>query len=455
MAKTSTSVGMGITVTLLGILLLATFILAVVFYGQKQRLQRDLDAERAQTRDVMTPSDREQFQDLFALAQENNESFVRFLATSLRETMREVTGNAGSTLADLQTRLETIEGAETAALLTVTASLREENERLEQELAQARQARDDALADLQAEVARVEALQASHQETIAALNSELDSYASRLDEYRASVESTVEQNNTRVEEIRAGASETEANLRDQIASLEQEVLVQQEVIDDLRAERTSETLKPADEAALVDARVIGTDAPRGQVVIDVGRDKRVVLGMTFEVYSDAASIRPGPDGEYPRGKATIEVIRIDPTSALCRIVRENRGNPIVVGDASANAVYDPNKTYTFVVFGNFDADRDGVATPQERRSIASLVGGWGGNVVDELTGDVDFLVLGQRPILPPEPPPDAPIVVIQEFIRKQQDAREYDRLFDIAIKTGIPVLNENRLYTLTGFSGAG
>jgi len=455
MAKTSTSVGMGITVTLLGILLLATFILAVVFYGQKQRLQKDLEAELDKSRDVMTPGDREQHQDLFALAQENRESFVSYLANSLRETMREVTGSANSTVADLQSRLENIEGADTAPLLTVTNSLKEENDRLEQELASARQARDDALADLQAEVARVDALQASHQDTMAALNAELDSYATRLDEYRGSVETTIARNNTRVEEIRAGASETEANLRDQIASLEQEVLVQQEVIDELRAERTEDTLKPTNEAALVDARVIGTDAPRGQVVIDVGRDKRVVLGMSFEVYSDAGSIRPGPDGEYPRGKATVEVIRIDPTSSLCRIIRENRGNPIVAGDAVANAVYDPNKTYTFVVFGNFDADRDGLATPQERRNISSLIGGWGGEVVEELTGDVDFLVLGQRPILPPEPPPDAPIVVIQEYIRKQRDAREYDRLFDIAIKTGIPVLNENRLYTLTGYTGAG
>ena len=67
-----------------------------------------------------------------------------------------------------------------------------------------------------------------------------------------------------------------------------------------------------------------------------------------------------------------------------------------------------------------------------------------------LSGEVDFLVLGSRPVVPPQPSADAPVAVVQEFIRLRNIAREYDKLFEQAAATSIPVLNENRLRTLIG-----
>ena len=40
--------------------------------------------------------------------------------------------------------------------------------------------------------------------------------------------------------------------------------------------------------------------------------------------------------------------------------------------------------------------------------------------------------------------------IIQQFINQSRIADEYDRLFDAAVKASIPILNQNRLYTLTG-----
>jgi len=71
-------------------------------------------------------------------------------------------------------------------------------------------------------------------------------------------------------------------------------------------------------------------------------------------------------------------------------------------------------------------------------------------VDDELGGDTDFLVLGQRPILPPRPDASAPLEVVQEFIRRQKDLERYDDLYKKARDTSVPILNENRLYTLIG-----
>src|SRR5262249_62066820 len=101
----------------------------------------------------------------------------------------------------------------------------------------------------------------------------------------------------------------------------------------------------------------------------------------------------------------------------CRPQRYKNGNPIVKGDVVRNAVFHPKKTYKFLIFGNFDANNDGVATPQEASTIEALVREWGGVVVSELSGDVDFLVLGERPSLLPPPPPTAPPAVVQEYGR--------------------------------------
>jgi hypothetical protein len=356
-------------------------------------------------------------------------------------------------LADAQRRIEEVGGGVDGSLASALREQRARLRTLEQQRAQAEAAAQAARADLQARVEELAQERRRHDETVAALQEEIAVYRDGVETYGESVQNVIAENNERVETIRTDAAELEAQLRAEISRLEEEILIQEETINGLRAEVADETLRPVDEYALVDARVVATNPAERQVFLDIGRSQRVVLGMTFEIYSNAAAIRPNADGEYPSGKATVEVVSIDPGSSTCRIIREVRGNPVVEGDVAANAVYDPNKQYSFVVFGNFDADRDGVATPQERNPIVGLISGWGGVVVDELSGSTDFLVLGERPVLPPEPPADAPLPIIQDYLQRQRDRQQYDRLFEIARQTGIPVLNENRLYTLTGYSG--
>ena len=69
---------------------------------------------------------------------------------------------------------------------------------------------------------------------------------------------------------------------------------------------------------------------------------------------------------------------------------------------------------------------------------------------DDLAGDVDFLILGTRPIVPPPPPPGADIAVLSEWQRLDRMARRYDDLFNKARDSSIPVLNQNRLFYLIG-----
>jgi len=168
------------------------------------------------------------------------------------------------------------------------------------------------------------------------------------------------------------------------------------------------------------------------------------------VYSDAASVKPDQNGDFPPGKATLEVINVGDNSSICRIKNETRGNPVVNGDVIVNPLYDPNKVYTFLLYGNFDANGDGVSTPGERADLQAIIESWGGKVVDELGGNVDFLVLGERPVLPPRPSADAPVEILQEYIRLNRAIDRYEALYKQSMATSLPLLNENRLYTLLG-----
>ncbi len=49
-----------------------------------------------------------------------------------------------------------------------------------------------------------------------------------------------------------------------------------------------------------------------------------------------------------------------------------------------------------------------------------------------------------------EPPTGSPVEVVEEFLRRKRVIERYDRLFESAQTTAIPVLNENRLRTLIG-----
>ncbi|HYE02390.1 MAG TPA: hypothetical protein VD963_04040, partial [Phycisphaerales bacterium] len=297
----------------------------------------------------------------------------------------------------------------------------------------------------------VATIETSSREALAAVTAELDRYKDEVERYREEITQLKGVMNQQVEQARDEARETTARLNVDITELQKQVALGNETAKRLQESLRGQTFKAGDEYALVDAQVIGLDTAENVAFINIGRNQKVVLGMTFEVYSEPTAIRPNAEtGDYPPGKAALEVIRVDDDTAVARIVRAKRGNPVVRGDVIANAVYDPRKTYRMLVFGNFDANRDGKATPGEQADIEAMIRVWGGQVVQELSGNVDFLVLGDRPVLPPAPPATAPVPVIQEYVRQRGVVQQYDRLLEQARATSIPIINENRLRTLVG-----
>lgn len=457
--RTHASVGLGVTVTLLGVVAVASFIFAVIFYGQKQKAENDLAQARDDLRTIVRGDERNADWINTRLNEasraEGRPSLVSYLDHSLRTAMERVAGDGSLTVEDLDARLdgdERFAGADVSSLLEVIESRNNEIGSLRAQLAE----RDDALKtaqrDLVGQTQLTQRLRDEHDQAIASLTSEIGTYRSDVDAYRTDLNSTIDSNNARVDDVMRSASEQEAALQETVASLESRVFILEGQLADCQGQNDAR-LRPLDEYALVDGQVLGINASDRTASLSVGRRDRVTLGLTFEVYADAGAIRPDEEGEYPRGKATIEIIRIDESSSVARILRENARNPIVPGDVFANALYDPDKVYSFVVFGNFDMNGDGDATAQERNDVEGVINEWGGLLEDDLSGRTDFLVLGDRPRLPIQPPNDAPLPVIQNYIAKKRDVERYDALFSRATQASIPVLNQNRLMTLTGLRG--
>lgn len=454
--RTSASIAVGATITILSLLTLALFVLFTVFFGKYKDQAQQLATLRSEQQDVIKTDERnrDDVRQLISQARtDGNKSLVGYLVDNRAQVMRSVTGVAGDTPADLAARLRPFGGdgnsIPTGSVLGLANQMNERIKLLEANLAQAERARDQAVKDRESEVARISTILASHQQTIDRLSAEVNQNTGLVDDYRRGSDTYKAEVAAQLERARTAAAETERQLKTALDKANEENLILQQQVSALRGQRNTDLFRGSPEESLVDATIVGADGD-GRVYLPIGAKQRVVLGMTFTVYNNASAIRPDENGNYPRGKGTIEVINVGETTSVARVTSEVRGNPIIKGDVVANAVYDPNKTYKFMLSGNFDTNRDGIATPAERMEIVSMIQGWGGSIAEELTGDVDFVVLGERPVVPPQPGSGAPIEVVQQFVNAQRDASRYDDLFRQAGATSVPVLSENRLYTLIG-----
>lgn len=451
-SRSSVSVLMGITITIFGVLALAGFITTVVFLAAKQEAERDFRELESQQSEIIASSERgnSTVERYLTEAGSARQSLTGYLIEELQGAMATAGGNANLSTEQLAERI-----AGTTEL--AGGSLLSRVDRLQSQLAsesrareEAEAARDRAAEDLRAEAERIRRLENELRLAQERTKGQIDQAFGGIQGYEQRIEDVIADIEAQVTDLQADhAAETREN-QDRIAALEQDILVLRDRLERASGIARPEVFRPTDEFALVDAEVVATQPELGTVTLSVGANDKVSIGLTFSVFSDASVIRPNAEGNYPRGKATLEVIRVTPTSATARVLSASQGNPIVEGDVVANPLYDPDKVYKFVVYGNFDTNRDGRATRFEADRVESLIRQWGGTTVDDISGDLDFLVLGRQPVLPPQPGPGAPLAAVQEYVRLQSIVSRYEQLFARAQRTNIPVLNENRLYTLIG-----
>lgn len=336
------------------------------------------------------------------------------------------------------------------------ASLIQEVTRLQNELSGAtdlQQTLQDELADARkranaAEQAKSD-LDKSYQDSLASLQSTLDQTSDALTATQQKIQS---QKSTLDGEM----ADTRKEYQDQIASLQQQVADKDKEIADLRKKLFEIGGKGGTDTATnnltrPDGHIVSMGSGPNEVYIDLGRKDRVQLGMTFEVFNANEPVKL-TNYNTLRGKATIEVVDINDASSLARIVRSERGLNISEGDEIVNLVYDPQATYKFYVYGNFDF-KDGENGADGRERIISRIRQWGGEVSDDLTYDVDYLVLGAEPPLPTAPPEGTvDPTAIANYVAAQREYEKYQELIGEARSPSlnIPILNQNRFMALVG-----
>ncbi|TVQ52779.1 MAG: hypothetical protein EA377_09400 [Phycisphaerales bacterium] len=449
--------GTGVIVSLVVFIMttVAMLVVAIVFYTSLSEANDARESAERELNRFIAPAEQNQdrFQRHIAGATQQNVSVAAYLDGRIRDTMRYVDGDPNATLDRTRSRLMRFGVGENDVVANV---LQEQYNTLEQ--------RGDRLAELTGRLERREDELSQLNQQIASMRQqhrdELDFVRGRIEEYRLAAEDYLDElNRTKrtmeesVDRLRDRYEGRVDELVDETDDLNREIVVLRDRLDDLQQRVSADRIRAQDPDTLVDGRVIEVSGARDQVFINRGRAHRIVLGMTFEVYENASAIRVDPQtGEMRRGKASIQVINVGERTATCKVIRSVPGRPVVPEDVIANAVYDPDYRFKFLVHGRFDIDGDGRATQAEADYIRSLVMEWGGEVVsgDQLPGDLDFLVLGVEPTEPLPPGPDATQAMIDDWAQDRAARETYLRLFRQARDAQIPVLNHNRFLILIG-----
>lgn len=449
--------GTGVIVSLVVFVLTTVFllVLTIVFYaGKTKEMEAKVAAEQTLSSYVRS---NERSSDTFkayeAAAKDRRMSVAGYLTGRHDELMRFVSGDPAMSIDALRADLKRYKLGENqnvrARVQELFSDVNARQAEVEGLNAQAKTL-SDSIAEKEAQIKQ---MAESHQQEVDAVEARIAGYRDAAEEYRKNMQDAVDELNRAKDTMRSRYEGRIRELENETDNLDRELMVLRGKISELERARDAQRMKASDPAMLVDARIIDAPGTSGEVFIDRGRKDRIVVGMSFEVYGDQSQIRLHPQtGELPRGKASLEVTKVNDSTAVCKVTRSQTGNPIIRNDVVANAVYDPTHRFKFLIHGKFDINNDNTPTEQEAEYLRGLVVNWGGTVVtgENLPGDLDFLVLGVEPPKPAPLPNDASPVLLEDWVRRNEANELYNRLFHQARQAQIPVLNANRFFILIG-----
>jgi hypothetical protein len=442
----------------------AALVMAFVFYAGKSRAELELEKVSRQGsaflgRSIDNPTQRGLLTEARTAMGLGNDTPLLNVAIAQRDALSNLVG-AGTPAASMASAQELMNGltengqpvttltgamkALNAKVAAAEAGLKKATDDLAAERTKSKLAADQAAAAAKAAqdaVLASAAAQKKAEDQLAAITQTKDKDLQSLGESNAT------STNTFNEQLRR-ANEQVGQLQNQLAAKEAENKQLQQKLGQIRVP-TQQVARQAD------GNIIST--PGNDIVfINLGQGDQITPGMTFEVYDRISGV-PAPgtderDDPQPKGKAAIEIIRVQQGSSEARVVRKG-AQPITEGDLIANLVYDKNTRYNFVVHGNFDLDRNGVPTPNDAEVVKRLVTQWGGQVQSDLSVNTDFLVLGAEPKQPEYSEADVANDPLLAARRQQaeQELNDYLALREKAIQYNIPILNQNRFLYLTGY----
>ena len=200
-----------------------------------------------------------------------------------------------------------------------------------------------------------------------------------------------------------------------------------------------------------DGQVILIDDQSQVVHLNIGSNEHVYQGLTFSVYNRGELVPK--DG---KGKAEVEVFDVAKTYSAARIINSAVRKPILQGDIVANLIWNSDRPNVFVVTGDFDLNNDGRIDPNGAAKIKTLIEKWGGKVVDAISINTDFLVLGQPPQVLERPTLEQTEIDPQARNRYEASLarlNRYNELRSQAQTLWIPVFTYERFLYFIGYKG--
>jgi len=457
--RSGAGTGVMVSLVVFVILTIVLLIFAIVFHVDKTKATERETTARNELSRFIRDAERndERFRALEQAA--GNRSLAAHLVERYDNLSRFVTGTTPSTLEEIRAQFERFgvaaDGSVRGTLEAMSIRVRNLTNELETERERLR-GREAALAERDRQI---DEMRRAHQQALAQVSESPDEFRRENESFRRDLRQNIDVLNRAKDQLRAEYEGRITELQNDLDSRGRDLVRLRSRVEEFERIMNEARLRATSPDLLVDARVLDVDPALEQIFIDRGQQDRIILGMNFEVYEDAGSLRVDPrTQQLPRGKATVQIVNVGRNSSTATIIRSVPGRPIVKGNVLANAVYDPNRTFKFLVHGRFDVDGDGRATEAEAEFLRSRIIEWGGEVVivdeqrPELPGDLDFLVLGVEPPmpapLPTSPPPTRQ--QIEAWSAQRLANLRYNELFTQARQAQIPVLNANRFFILTG-----
>ncbi|MBB6428351.1 hypothetical protein [Algisphaera agarilytica] len=397
-----------------------SMILAIVFYTKVEAAEQAAEAAQSELNSVRNSAD------------SNDPAYTALTAegsgTAVRKLLNAV-GERDTQIGVLQSDL----GAQTNARNAAEAQLQTQTEATQKAQADLQQTVDAKDAQAKQLTAQVTALES----TVSAISQENTNLKSLID---SSIEDVVDNYDAQINEWKKRTSDAQA----EASASERTVIELRETIEVLRGKRPEDI-----PVTLADATVVAQIPDQNKIYLDIGRDANLRLGMAFQVY-DAGDVVKIEDPQA-EGKAVVEVININSNSAIARIVQRKPRAVVNDGDILVNVVYDPNRLYSFHVFGQFDLNYDGDLDENGNDKVRSLVTRFDGLISEELDYATDYLVLGIEPVLPDRPEDELDLIKMREFRTALENYQAYQDLISKARELGVPVLNQNRFLDLIGY----
>ncbi len=315
--------------------------------------------------------------------------------------------------------------------------------------------------DLDDQIAKFESTEKAYSEREQAIQGEKDKLQEQVnniqkdyDDLRARLEQSTEQ---QIEVIRKQLEQANANLttlNDELLKTQAELKMSEDMLR-LAQQEVMEIVPPPDHEVLAskaDGQIILIDDQAKVVHLNIGSDQHVYRGLTFMVYD-----RNAPIPKDGKGKAEIEVFDVAATYSAARITRSETKSPILLGDIAANLIWSSDKANVFVIAGDFDLDSDGNNDENAVSRIKALIEKWGGRVVDTISIDTDFLVLGNQPLVPLQQPTmeeqELDPGAMQRYEALIARLNRYNQLQSQAQSLWIPVFTYERFLYFIGYKG--